>query len=120
MTVYNPDPLKVAEDFKKSGAEYLHLVDLELSQIYLILVFLYLPVAFRDQFLSVGDLLADKVQVGKHTAALRRILRELPVDDFDLTFKSCLLFFIGPGVLGRKAMSGKHQEQCYEYGSDLK
>jgi len=29
MTVYNPDPLKVAEDFKKSGAEYLHLVDLE-------------------------------------------------------------------------------------------
>lgn len=29
MTVYNPDPLKVAEDFKRSGAEYLHLVDLE-------------------------------------------------------------------------------------------
>ena len=29
MTVYNPDPVAVAEDFKKSGATHIHLVDLE-------------------------------------------------------------------------------------------
>lgn len=29
MTVYNPDPLAVASDFKSAGAQYIHLVDLE-------------------------------------------------------------------------------------------
>lgn len=29
MTVYNDNPIKVALDFKKQGAEYLHVVDLE-------------------------------------------------------------------------------------------
>ena len=29
MTVYNPDPVKVAEDFKACGATHIHLVDLE-------------------------------------------------------------------------------------------
>ncbi len=29
MTVYNPDPAAVAEDFKKSGARFIHMVDLE-------------------------------------------------------------------------------------------
>jgi len=29
MTIYNENPVAVAEDFVKSGAEYLHLVDLE-------------------------------------------------------------------------------------------
>lgn len=29
MTVYNPDPAAVAEDFKQSGATHIHLVDLE-------------------------------------------------------------------------------------------
>lgn len=29
MTVYNPDPTAVAEDFKKCGATHIHLVDLE-------------------------------------------------------------------------------------------
>ena len=29
MTVYNDDPSAVAEDFCRSGAKYLHLVDLE-------------------------------------------------------------------------------------------
>ena len=29
MTVYNPDPVAVAKDFKKNGATHIHLVDLE-------------------------------------------------------------------------------------------
>ncbi len=29
MTVYNPDPVAVARDFAASGAEYIHIVDLE-------------------------------------------------------------------------------------------
>ncbi len=29
MTVYNENPLEVAKDFEKAGAEYIHLVDLE-------------------------------------------------------------------------------------------
>ena len=29
MTVYNDNPLSVAEDFEKSGAKYIHIVDLE-------------------------------------------------------------------------------------------
>ncbi len=29
MTIYNPDPVAVAEDFKKCGATHIHLVDLE-------------------------------------------------------------------------------------------
>ena len=68
MTVYSDDPVKVAEDFKKKGADCLHLVDLDGAKDGKLVNFDTIKAITEkvDMFVEVGGGIRDEERIAQY------------------------------------------------------